>query len=57
MPLGCLPLSSLPTFANKMLVLEVVLALAVNLAWGLPPAQPGIAILKLQYAAILLQSV
>ena len=33
------------TLANNILVLKVVLALAVNLGWGLPPpfpAQPGI---------------
>ena len=47
------------TFANIILVLQVVLALAVNLGWGQPPflAQPGIVLLNLQYAALLLQSV
>ena len=47
-------------FANNVLVLEVVLSLMVNLAWGwqLPPfqGQPGITLLNLQYAAVLLQS-
>ena len=48
-------------FANNIvLVLEVVLTLTVYLGWGwqLPPfqGQPGIALLNLQYAAVLLQS-
>ena len=47
--------------ANNILVLEVVLTLTVNLGWGwqLPPfqGQSGIAILNIQYAAVLLKSV
>ena len=44
------------TFANNILLVKVVLTLAVNLGWGLPPlpAQPGITFFYLQYAAVLL---